>query len=66
MAVYSIWESRFPAETAEEGIRVTKAIWGDMICFDGYLSHELIQDSTSRAISSSSAVGQAAKPLMQR
>ena len=28
MAVYSIWESRFPAETAEEGIRVTKAIWG--------------------------------------
>jgi heme-degrading monooxygenase HmoA len=44
MAVYSIWESQFPAETAEEGIRVTKAIWGDMLCFDGYLSHELIQD----------------------
>ena len=49
MAIYAIWESRFPAETAEEGIRVTKAIWGDMICFDGYLSHELIQVSTSRA-----------------
>ena len=44
MAVYSIWDSRFPAETAEEGIRVTKAIWGDMLCFEGYLSHELIQD----------------------
>ena len=44
MAVYSIWESRFPVETAEEGIRVTKAIWGDMLSFDGYLSHELIQD----------------------
>jgi quinol monooxygenase YgiN len=28
----------------DKGIRVTKAIWGDMLCFDGYLSHELIQD----------------------
>src|SRR4029450_10112604 len=44
MSVYSIWESRFPAEPAEEGVKVTKAIWRDMLCFDGYLSHELIQD----------------------
>jgi heme-degrading monooxygenase HmoA len=44
MSVYSIWESRFPAETAEEGIRVTKAIWRDMLGFDGYLAHELVQD----------------------
>jgi heme-degrading monooxygenase HmoA len=44
MAVYSIWESRFPAETAEEGISVTKAIWRDMLSCDGYLGHELIQD----------------------
>jgi quinol monooxygenase YgiN len=44
MSVYSIWESRFPPETAEEGIRVTKAIWRDMLSFDGYLAHELIQD----------------------
>jgi quinol monooxygenase YgiN len=44
MSIYSIWESRFPAETAEEGIRVTKAIWQDMLSFDGYLAHELIQD----------------------
>jgi heme-degrading monooxygenase HmoA len=44
MSVYSIWESRFPAETAEEGISVTKAIWQDMPSFDGYQSHELIQD----------------------
>ena len=43
-SVYSIWESRFPAQTAEEGIRVTKAIWQDMLSFDGYLAHELIQD----------------------
>ena len=44
MTVYSIWESRFPPETAEEGIRVTQAIWRDMLSFDGYLAHELIQD----------------------
>ena len=43
-SVYSIWESRFPAQTAEEGIRVTRAIWQDMLSFDGYLAHELIQD----------------------
>jgi heme-degrading monooxygenase HmoA len=44
MGVCSIWESRFPAENAEEGIRVTEAIWRDMLSFDGYLTHELIQD----------------------
>ena len=44
MSVYSIWESRFPADTAHEGISVTKAIWRDMLSFDGYVSHELIQD----------------------
>jgi len=44
MSVYSIWESRFAAETADEGIRVTKAIWQDMPSFDGYLAHELIQE----------------------
>ena len=44
MTVYSIWESRFPPETTEEGVRVTQAIWGDMLSFDGYLAHELIQD----------------------
>lgn len=44
MTVYSIWESRFPPETTEEGIGVTQAIWRDMLSFDGYLAHELIQD----------------------
>jgi quinol monooxygenase YgiN len=44
MSVYSIWESRFPAEAAEEGVRVTQAIWEDMLSFDGYLEHDLIQD----------------------
>lgn len=44
MTVYSIWESRFPAEAAREGIRATHAIWRDMLSFDGYLDHELIED----------------------
>ncbi|HUA03112.1 MAG TPA: hypothetical protein VMB27_04355 [Solirubrobacteraceae bacterium] len=44
MSVYSIWESRFPADTVGEGINVTKAIWRDMLSFEGYLEHELIQD----------------------
>lgn len=44
MSVYSIWESHFPAQSLEEGIDVTKAIWHDMLSFQGYLSHELIQD----------------------
>jgi heme-degrading monooxygenase HmoA len=44
MSVYTIWESRFPAESAEEGVNVTKAIWRDMLSFDGYVGHELVQD----------------------
>ena len=44
MTVYSIWESRFPPEATEEGIGLTEAIWRDMLSFDGYLGHELIQD----------------------
>jgi heme-degrading monooxygenase HmoA len=44
MSVYSIWESRFPADRADEGIRVTQAIWRDMLSFDGYVAHELVQD----------------------
>jgi heme-degrading monooxygenase HmoA len=44
MSVYSIWDSRFPAEAIDEGITVTKAIWHDMLSFDGYLEHELIHD----------------------
>jgi heme-degrading monooxygenase HmoA len=47
MSIYSIWESRFPAEAAEEGIDATRAIWGDMGSFDGYLDHQLIQDLDS-------------------
>jgi quinol monooxygenase YgiN len=44
MSVYSIWESRFPADAIDEGLDATQAIWADMRSFDGYLEHELIED----------------------
>jgi heme-degrading monooxygenase HmoA len=44
MAVYSVWESQFPGEAVQEGRAVTEAIWRDMTQFDGYLTHELIED----------------------
>ena len=44
MSIYSIWESRFPPEAVAEGVEVTQAIWRDMLGFDGYLEHELVQD----------------------
>jgi quinol monooxygenase YgiN len=44
MAVYSIWDARFPTEHVEEGLEVVRSIWEDMLSFDGYLEHELIQD----------------------
>src|ERR687898_3424465 len=45
MPIYSIWESQFPAVRAAEGRAVTEAIWRDMPCFEGYLSHELLVDA---------------------
>jgi heme-degrading monooxygenase HmoA len=45
MAIYSIWESRFPAAAAAEGRAVTEAIWRDMPQFEGYVSHELLVDA---------------------
>jgi quinol monooxygenase YgiN len=45
MPVYAIWESRFPAPRAAEGLATTAAIWRDMPCFEGYLGHELLVDA---------------------
>ncbi|HEX4009549.1 MAG TPA: antibiotic biosynthesis monooxygenase [Solirubrobacteraceae bacterium] len=44
MTVYAIWESRFPAESADQGVEATKQIWADMRDFTGYVGHELVQD----------------------
>jgi heme-degrading monooxygenase HmoA len=43
--IFSIWDSRFDADAAPEGLRVTDAIWRDMPAFDGYLGHELLVDA---------------------
>jgi quinol monooxygenase YgiN len=44
VSVFSIWESRFPVEAAEEGRQATAAIWHDMLDYDGYLRHVIIED----------------------
>ena len=44
MPVYSVWDSHFPPDAAEEGRAITEAIWRDMTPFDGYLGPELIED----------------------
>ena len=44
MAIYSIWESRFPAPRAAAGRAVTEAIWRDMTSCEGYLDHDLLAD----------------------
>jgi quinol monooxygenase YgiN len=44
VSIYSVWESHFAREVAREGRDVTEAIWRDMPQYDGYLSHELIED----------------------
>jgi heme-degrading monooxygenase HmoA len=44
MPVYSVWESHYRPEDAQEGRAITEAIWHDMPAFDGYVSHELIED----------------------
>jgi quinol monooxygenase YgiN len=44
MAVYSIWESRFPPDAVAQGQQVTKEIWVDMGEYEGYLGHDLLED----------------------
>jgi heme-degrading monooxygenase HmoA len=44
MPVYSVWESHFPPDERQEGRATTEAIWRDLANFDGYVTHELIED----------------------
>ncbi len=44
MAVKSIFDFKFPAEAAKDGLRLAQAIGNDMPPFEGYLDHEIIQD----------------------
>lgn len=45
MAIYSIWESKFPPGSAAEGLAVTEAIWADMPAYDGYVEHKVLIDA---------------------
>lgn len=58
--VYSVWESQFPPEAAEEGRGVTEAIWVDMTQFAGCIAHQLLRTSTTPATCPSSASGRLA------
>jgi len=44
MCMYSVWEFRFAAGTAQEGLGVAEDIWHDILAFEGYVGHELIRD----------------------
>ena|SRR5438477_10242083 len=44
MNVTVLWESRFPAASAEGGLEVTRKIWQDMRQFLGYVDHEIVRD----------------------
>lgn len=45
MSVASVFDFRFPAESAEEGATVARAIGADMSATSGYLGHDVIQDN---------------------
>jgi quinol monooxygenase YgiN len=44
MKVTVLWESHFPAASAEGGLEVTRKIWRDMRQYPGYLDHEIVRD----------------------
>ena len=44
MSFKSIFESRFPTESHEEGFRLTQEIGNVMPPYEGYLDHEVTRD----------------------
>lgn len=44
MAVKSMFDFKFSAATADEGVKLAQTIGNDMRPLDGYLDHEVIQD----------------------
>ena len=44
MNVTVLWESRFPAASADGGLEVTRKIWRDMRQFPGYVDHQIVRD----------------------
>jgi quinol monooxygenase YgiN len=39
-----VWETWLNEGAEAEGLRLTRQIWSDMPCFEGYLSHQLFID----------------------
>lgn len=44
MSVASVFDFRFPAENAEEGTALARAIGADMPATPGYVRHEVVRD----------------------
>ena len=44
MAVKSMFDFKFSADVADEGVKLAQAIGNDMPPLDGYLDHEVVQD----------------------
>lgn len=49
MTVKSFFEFKFPNELKTEGLALAKSIGNDMPPLDGYLGHEVIEDSKDSA-----------------
>ena len=49
MTVKSFFEFKFPKDLKNEGLALAKSIGNDMPPLDGYLSHEVIEDSKDPA-----------------
>ena len=45
MSVKSVFEFKFPGKAQQEGLTICQAIGHDMTVLDGYLDHEVIQDT---------------------
>jgi heme-degrading monooxygenase HmoA len=39
-----IWDTWLKPGAEEEGLRITRQVWGDMRSFSGYVSHEIFID----------------------
>ena len=44
MSVKSMFDFKFPAQHAAEGVAIAKSVGADMTTKAGYLDHEIIQD----------------------
>lgn len=41
-----VWDTWLKPGTEEEGLRLTRQVWSDMQSFDGYVSHQIVDEDT--------------------